>query len=144
MILYFETSALVKLFSRETGSEQVKALISDTSNQVWVLELALVELICAVYRKFRNHEFSEEVLEPVQEKIKKQFELFNVIPLDSDIIEESQLLIEQFGKVSGLRTLDALHIAGFRIMAGSPWHFVSADKNQLQGVKLLNCQTISI
>lgn len=81
---------------------------------------------------------------PVQEKIKKQFELSNIIPLDSDNIEESQLLIERYGKVYGLRTLDALHIAGFAIMAGSAWCFVSADINQLQVVKQLNHYTIQI
>lgn len=144
MILYFDTSALVKLFSMEKGSDEVKALISDKSNQIWVSELALVELICAVYRKFRNHELPEEILAPVHEKIKKQFELFNIIPLDSDTIQESQSLIERFGKNYGLRTLDALHIAGFNIMVGTAWHFVSSDINQTQVVKKLNHQTILI
>ena len=144
MILYFDTSALVKLFSIEKGSDEVKALISDKANQVWALELVLIELICAVYRKFRNHELPEEILYPVQEKIKKQIELFNIIPLDSDTIQESQSLIERFGKDYGQRTLDALHIAGFIMMAETTWRFVSSDINQVQAVKQLNFPTILI
>ena len=48
MILYFDTSALVKLFSDEAGSESVKQLVNNPSNEVIVLELALIEILSAV------------------------------------------------------------------------------------------------
>ena len=144
MIHFFDTSALVKLFSNESGSDRVKELIMNPLNEVWILELALVEILSAVYRKFRNNEIPEEKLEYIQEAIEQQFKFFTIIPLDSDVIEESKLLITRFGKKYGLRTLDALHIAGWNSIAGPVWKFVSSDKNQLHVVNLMNYKTIAV
>ena len=65
-------------------------------------------------------------------------------PQASDIIKESRSLIMKFGKEFGLRTLDALHIAGWIMVAEPDWEFVSSDKNQLQVVAQLNYKTIAV
>jgi len=144
MNLYFDTSALVKLFSKEEGSETVKKLVTDVSNNIYVLDLALIELQSAVYRKFRNNQIPEENLDIIQSAIEKQMTFFNNIPMGSDIMEEALKLIKIFGKIHGLRTLDALHIAGWRIIAESSWFFVSSDKNQISVVEQLNNKTIVV
>ncbi|MCK9452737.1 MAG: type II toxin-antitoxin system VapC family toxin [Bacteroidales bacterium] len=144
MIHFFDTSALVKLFSVEPGAGQVKEIIMNPSNDIWVLELALVELLSAVYRKYRNHEVPEENLERIQKAIEQQFEFFTIIPIGADVIEESKSLIIRYGKDYGLRTLDAMHIAGWNVIVEPDSIFVSSDKNQLQVVSLMNYQTISV
>ncbi len=55
MILFFDTSALVKYFHVEKGTEQVTTLINDSNNEIWVLELARIEFISALFRKYRAH-----------------------------------------------------------------------------------------
>jgi len=135
MIHYFDTSALVKLFSNESGSKQVKELIVNDSNETVLLELAEVEILSAVYRKFRNNEIPEVNIIPIQEAIKEQFGIFTIIPLGSDIIEESKRLIEVYGKDFGLRTLDALHVAGWNMVTEPGWVFVSSDLNQIRVVE---------
>src|SRR5690606_39458060 len=97
-----------------------------------LLELALIEMICTVYRKHRNNEVHEDSLETILTAIEQQFRSFRVIPLASDVVAESKELMKQFGSKFGLRTLDALHIAGFSLFAEPEWTFVSSDKNQLQ------------
>ncbi len=144
MILFFDTSALVKLFSNETGSDTVKELVSDQSNEVWVLELAQVEIICALYRKARNKEIQEERLSGIHQLLELQFDCFTVIPMASDVIRESDALIKTYGLRFGLRTLDALHIAGFNIVADKDWIFVSADKNQQGVVNKLKYKVIAV
>ena len=144
MMLFFDTSALVKLFNNEEGSETVKQLVTNLSNDIFVLELALIELQGAIYRKFRNNEIPEENLEKIQHAIESQFDYFNTVPMGSDIMQEALKLIKKFGKIHGLRTLDALHIAGWRIMAEPGWTFVSSDKNQVSVVGLLNYKTITV
>ena len=109
-----------------------------------MLELANIELICAIYRKYRNREISESKLEPILSAIDIQIQSLNIIPLASDIVSESCLLMKQFGKNYGLRTLDALHIAGFSLFAEQHWKFVSADRNQLEVVEQLNYEVISV
>ena len=69
MILFFDTSALVKLFSNEKGTDAVKKLVTNPSNCINVLDLALIELQSAVHRKYRNNEIPKENLEKIQEAI---------------------------------------------------------------------------
>jgi len=144
MNLFFDTSALVKLFNNEEGSEAVKKLVANPSSSINVLDLALIELQSAIHRKYRNNEIPEENLEKIQSAIEKQMEYFNTIPIGTDIMEEALELIKKFGKENGLRTLNALHVAGWRIMAEPGWIFVSSDKNQLNVVTQLNYKSIVV
>ncbi len=43
MILFFDTSALVKVFHEEKGSEVVTPLIKAKDNEVWISELARID-----------------------------------------------------------------------------------------------------
>jgi predicted nucleic acid-binding protein len=135
---------LVKLFSNEAGSETVKKLVTDPSNSINVLDLALIELQSAIYRKYRNNEVPGKNLEKIQIAIEKQMAYFNTIPMGSDIMKEAQELVKKFGKTYGLRTLDAMHVAGWRIIAEPDWIFVSSDKNQLNVITQLNYKTIVV
>jgi len=144
MILFFDTSALVKLFSNEEGSEKVKTLITDYSNDVYVSELALIELNSAVCRKFRNKEIPKNKLKEVQKAIEKQLELFTIVPLGPNVVEEAISLIKEFGIEHGLRTLDAMHVASWKFVAESNWQFVSSDINQLAVVDKMSYNIIKI
>lgn len=144
MTLFFDTSAIVKIFSIEKGSEVAKNLILDTSNEVYVLDISLVELLSAVFRKYRNKEFPLENLSEIQKAIEYQFEFFNVVPLSNTMVNESKELIKKFGKEFGLRTLDALHIAGLNHIASDDWIFVTSDKNQLKVVNELKQNSMFI
>jgi PIN domain len=62
MILFFDTSALVKFFHREEGTEVVISLITDPGNTVWVSELARIEFVCALHRRYRMKEIDEDQL----------------------------------------------------------------------------------
>ncbi|WML90397.1 PIN domain-containing protein [Thiothrix lacustris] len=54
MNLFFDTSALVKYFHPETGTAHVIELMENASNTIWVSDLARIEFISALYRKFRR------------------------------------------------------------------------------------------
>lgn len=45
MILFFDTSALVKVFHEEKGSEVVTSLIKAKDNEVWISELGRIEFL---------------------------------------------------------------------------------------------------
>jgi len=135
MNLFFDTSALVKLFSTEKGSEIVKDLISDKTNHIWISELVYLEIYCALYRKLRNKEFSVENLKIIENEIEGQLEEFSTIPLETAVLEKSKELIKNYGKNYGLRTLDALHIATWFLIAENNWKFVTSDKNQIEVIK---------
>lgn len=137
MNLFFDTSALVKLFSTEAGSEQVKKIIADPNHKIWVSELAAIEIFCAIYRKARSNQIPYSNVDKILHAIEKQFEAFVIIPLASGVVEEAKLLLKKFGQDHGLRTLDALHLASFKQMAEPNWQFVSSDRNQVNVSKEL-------
>ena len=67
-----------------------------------------------------------------------------MIPLASDIVEESITLMRRFGRKYGLRTLDALHIAGWNLFGEQNWKFVSSDINQLKVVQGMKYHTMAV
>lgn len=62
MNLFFDTSALVKYFHEEQGSEIVTDLITDPENIVHVSDLARLEFISVLYRRYRNKDIDENSL----------------------------------------------------------------------------------
>jgi len=144
MIHFFDTSALVKLFSNEPGSKRVQEIVLNTSNETVILELAEIELLSAVYRKYRNSEIPGDKIKPIRRAIELQLQGFTIIPLGSDIMEESKKLIEAYGKDFGLRTLDAIHVAGWNVVSELDWIFVSSDINQSRVVEKQNNQVLLI
>lgn len=52
---------------------------------------------------------------------------YSVEPLGTLITQEALSLLQQFGETTGLRTLDALHLATFALLAEADWTFVVAD-----------------
>jgi len=49
--------------------------------------------------------------------------------LGQAVVDEAESLLKKFGKTTGLRTLDALHLAAYLLIAEEDWAFVSADQN---------------
>ena len=113
MNVFFDTSAIVKLFSVEPGTEEVEKIINEANNEIWLLELAETELLSAVYRKLRNNEIARQKINQIRKEITLQMKWFNMIPLNSEILREANRLVAEYGLDFGIRTLDALHIGGW-------------------------------
>jgi uncharacterized protein len=52
MKLFFDTSALVKFFHQEHGTEKVTGLIEN--NEIWLSELTRIEFMSALFRRYRS------------------------------------------------------------------------------------------
>lgn len=127
MIFYFDTSSLVKLFHQEKGSQHVERIIKSENNEIWVSELAQVEFLSALFRRFRNKELTDEQLKMAIVGFQEQLTFFNVEPLGQAIIKEAEVLLKQYGGKKRLRTLDSLQIATFILIAEKSWIFVASD-----------------
>ncbi len=144
MILFFDTSALIKYFHVEEGTEQVTTLINDPNHEVWILELTRIEFISALYRKYRAHIINNNQLKLAIEGFEAEYSAFHVELLNQAIAVEAEYLLKKYGKTEGLRTLDALHFAAFRLIAEKEdWYFVAADEVlchtvQLEGFNVIN------
>ena len=143
MILFFDTSSLVKFFHNEEGTEAVTELLNSQENEIWVSELARLEFVSALHRRFRNKEIDENILNEAIEGFEVEIARFNMEPLSHVIVREAEDLLKRHGKEHGLRTLDALHLGCFSLISESYWHFVSTDENFCKvaehiGAKVIN------
>ncbi len=143
MNLFFDTSALVKYFHLEEGSEKVVLLIQDSNNKVWISGLARIEFISALLKKYRTRVIDSDQLDLAIAGFEVEYTSFNVEPLSSSVGREAEKLLQKYGKSNGLRTLDALHLGGFSLIVDQNWVFVSADEilchiAQLEGFKVIN------
>ncbi|MBC8181583.1 type II toxin-antitoxin system VapC family toxin [candidate division KSB1 bacterium] len=127
MNLYFDTSALIKLFHEEKGTVVVTDLIENKENKIYISELAKIEFYCALYRRLRNNEISKKDLEKAVNGFEIQIQDFNIDPLGHAVINEAEKLIKRFGCDYGLRTLDALQLATFYLISEEDWNFVTTD-----------------
>ena len=59
MRFFFDTSALVKFFYVESGTEIVTQIMEHTSSEIWISDLARLEFISALYRRFRKKSLDE-------------------------------------------------------------------------------------
>lgn len=141
MNLFFDTSALVKYFHEEAGTHQVTALIQDKRNTIWLLEIARLEFISALFKNYRMGALNKEQLEGALSGFEIECTRFHIEPLGRVVTSEAERLISKHGETKGLRTLDALHLAAFILIAEQDWLFVAADNTLCEVVKLEGSKT---
>lgn len=127
MNLFFDTSALVKYFHLEAGTAQVVSLMDDPANEIWVSDLARIEFISALYRKCRRGDIDDMQLQETLSTFDLEWGQMNRQPISEAVIEQADQLMRQKAKQYGLRALDAIQLASFKLLAEDNWSFVVAD-----------------
>jgi hypothetical protein len=110
-LYYLETSALVKLYVKEPGTERLLALTDRAAhNRFAILALAQVELRSAVRRRQRSGKITETVasllLDLFQRHVEARFLTQNVTDATLDF---ASTLIDRYG----LRAYDAIQLGGY-------------------------------
>jgi uncharacterized protein len=59
MKFFFDTSALVKFFNVECGTENVTQIMEHSASEIWISDLARLEFTSALYRRYRNISLDE-------------------------------------------------------------------------------------
>ena len=143
MNLFFDTSALVKFFHEEEGSEVVTRLITSQENEIWISELVRLEFMSALFRRFRNREINDKQLREAISGFNEEISFFNVELLRQSVIKEAESLLKKYGKTQGLRTLDALYLGAFSLIAEEEWSFVAADETLCKVIQLIGFKAIN-
>jgi predicted nucleic acid-binding protein len=143
MNLFFDTSALVKFFHTEEGTDKVTDLVNSEENEIWISEVAGLEFLSAILRRFRTNEIDERDLDLAITNFEEQITSFNIEPLGNAIFNEAKSLLKEYGKVYGLRTLDALHLATFSLIFDEEWFFVVSDTRLCSILERIGYKTIN-
>ncbi len=137
---FLDTSAVVKHYRPEKGTEHIDALFDDAANSLYISELTLVEFISALQRLESSGEMDEETLNEAWGKFESDARVrFVIIDLNRALIVQAKSIVQKHG----LRTLDALHLASvLSIQVKSPV-LVSADTNLIQAAQANGLQTLN-
>ena len=145
MRLFFDTSALIKFFHEEIGTENITKLVNDPQNKMWISELAVIEFINFVYRIYRESRINKEELSNLIDEFDRECNRFILVSLNMAVIKEARELLTKFGKSIPLRSLDALQIASYNLVYENDkdWAFVTSDARLIQifqvtGGKVIN------
>ncbi len=106
MILYLDTSALVKLYLSEEGSEATR-LAAAASDEKVTSPIAYAELRSALSRKLRMKELSEQAFRRHKSDFERDWEVLTKSALDRFTIRRAADLVELFP----LKAYDAIHLA---------------------------------
>ena len=140
-LAYFDTSALLKNYMRETGSARVRALL--TSYKLLSSAITPVELQTAVQRRHREREITRSNYNSVVSRVaidRSYWQLVEVVP---QVLSKAEELV----MTENVRTLDAIHIASAMIIQDSfPTRvpFISADERQLATAQNCKLSVIAI
>jgi len=124
---FIDTSALIKIYHKEVGTEQILPLYK-SNDTLAISELTKIEMISTVYRKCREDEIKQITLELLVEKFETDCEeRYDVLYFSSLVFDESWKLIRQISQKYGLKTLDSLQFAFFKIYCDKNTLFTCAD-----------------
>ena len=126
--VYLDTSALIKLYIEEEGTERVVGVTDDFDGvRIVILDITPLEARSAVRRRQREGDISGADADRILNQIEDDgSSLFLVQPSTSAVIEEAARLIDRHP----LRAHDALQLAGCLVTRDSvpgPSTFVCAD-----------------
>lgn len=134
MSYFLDTSALVKIYHEEAGSEPMHRLYRG-KDAIYLSDLARIEFRSMLMRKHREGALSEKALHSVLERFDADVsERYHTIGFTSLVVEETQQLLETLGRTYPLRSLDAIQYAFYKICCEEDTFFVSADKRLLDAV----------
>jgi predicted nucleic acid-binding protein len=137
----FDTSALVKRYHLEPGSDKVDEIFEDTDNVLIISELALVEVTSALLRKRNQGEITASAMENALAQFARDVlsELI-VADLTSDLVHRAREMVLKHN----LRTLDALQLAfalEFQVLKPT---FVCADAKLRDAAQAAGITTLDL
>jgi len=127
---YWDTSALVKQFIQEIGTEEALALRSDAPPHA-TATIAYTETFSAFRRRVRESALKEPHYHEVVRRFLQEWPAYVRINLDESILERSRTLLERYP----LRTLDSIHLASaieLQDQLNEPSVVISADAQLLR------------
>lgn len=107
MILYFDTSALVKRYVEEAGSREVAALFEEENAILGSVIIAQVEMAAALQKAIRLGNASEALLSEIWQDFLDDWKSFTRIQVSSSLVERAS----QNSFTYKLRGYDSLHLA---------------------------------
>jgi predicted nucleic acid-binding protein len=139
MNLFFDTSAVVKLYHKETGTNNlINSLQRHSDNLILLIaDISRLEFRSAVMKRVRIKEIKLKAAQNMVEMFDNDMRMFNVVEVNIIVKNLAMQLLEGIAPKTNLGTLDAIQLAtsvlthqGIAID-----YFVACDKRLLSFAK---------
>ncbi|MCR4320137.1 MAG: type II toxin-antitoxin system VapC family toxin [Candidatus Brocadiaceae bacterium] len=113
MNLFVDTSALVKLYHREAGTENLTELLSQYAPDlvITIADLTRIEFHSTFLKRVRIKEIALEDVRKVFDAFDNDLQMFNVVEVDTVVKIFAMQLLDSVAHQISLRTLDAIQLA---------------------------------
>ena len=140
-MIYFDSSALVKRYLEEDGTDRVNEIIV-SAPFISTSKLTYPEMLSAFARKFKREDISEREFRRAANKFETDWDYFLIIEFQNELLS----LINKTIKKHYLRGADSLHLASalwLKYAAKENVTFIASDIELLKAAKLERLQIIN-
>ena len=132
-MIYLDTSALVKRYVKEKGSERVNSFFAE-EEPITTAKIAYAEALAAFSRRKREGYIAEKDCVLLCHRFNSEWEAYLVVELSDEILKATRGLIDEYP----LRGFDAIHLASALLIRNSLKKgitFVCSDRNLLHAAE---------
>ncbi len=137
MRCYFDTSALVKRYIKESGSDVIDDTI-DNAREILVSALTYIEAISALRRLLSEEKICKTDYEIIKTELDKDCRDFTTLPISQKILNKAYQIVD----TEDLRTLDAIQLATVIIASENIDQLVAADQRLFSAAENNNIVTL--
>lgn len=135
VILYCDTSALIKLLIREPRSDQMQAVWS-RAEAIAVCRITWAEAMAGLARRQREDPASGDDLEQARQHLNQAWQSFTIVEVSQKLVETAGRFADAFS----LRAYDSVQLAAahaLRAISDEPVTFACFDRRLNQAAQLL-------
>ncbi len=133
MTLFIDTSALVKLYHKEAGTENIVTLFHKYAGDLVlaIADITIIEFHSALLKRVRTNEIDIEKVSRVFELFENDLKTFDLVIVDDMVKKLATQILDNVAYMKNLRTLDAIQLAAAIITNRNINidKFVSCDKS---------------
>jgi predicted nucleic acid-binding protein len=142
---FLDTSALVKLYVQEPGTDRLLPLISDRpDNRFAVLAASVVEMRSAIRRRQRAGDIDTSLATAILESVQSHMETrFMRQTINDSVIDTALEMIDRYA----LRAYDAIQLAGCLVLCAvtaEAFTFVCSDHRLLEAARSEQLRTLDL
>ena len=139
MILFCDTSALIKLYIQEDFSDAMKRLARSAS-AIAVCRIAWAEVMAALARRLRENPADAKVIEVIRARLRTDWPRYAIVEVTQPLVE----LAGEYADTFALRGYDSVQLAAARTLqqaTDEELHFACFDTRLAQSAKVLGMLT---
>ncbi|WP_186441732.1 type II toxin-antitoxin system VapC family toxin, partial [Desulfamplus magnetovallimortis] len=96
MKYFIDTSSLVKIYHKESGTSDILKIYNDPENLIQISELTCIEFLSTIHKKYREKLFTQEVLDIIINKFDEDSNLkYDILRFSTIIFDETEILLKE-------------------------------------------------